>query len=456
MKPGLWHTVGGLPLSDKVEASIYHQGQYSTTVVSGNVHPRDAELILVSLFGSSIDYLGISQRGRRAATGKVALTISNLFKLDEIRCQSLRKLLPPKFADRFTPPTTEGVWRPTPKLWEAILDAIGRQGELVASGIHDRLALVELSKQRPHRTEHGLDICERDAIAIATEAWGGRSARQRLLREANPTSSDKRAPFLSKIGGYRTREDLLIHHDQITFPGMSLESKDIIGAVVLSKPSGRDKLTVIECNRQPLEESLGVDLIYYNHHYDSFVLVQYKRLSMRGGSQPEYRPSNDGSHDGEISRMENAQHHFGTPDPRSGTTVDAYRLSPDAFYIKLCKSDLRPTLDTGLVSGMYFPLKLWKSYLDSEYTRGERGATVFTWNRCPKYLSNTGFTDLLRDGWIGTSGAQSELLQQIIESVLENGRMAIVAGTSPDTTWDDYCRDSFGQFASPDPPGTSN
>jgi hypothetical protein len=44
---------------------------------------------------------------------------------------------------------------------------------------------------------------------------------------------------------------------------------------------GPRKLTVINVNRSGVEHALGVDLVYYNHEFDSYVLVQYKRMKSR-------------------------------------------------------------------------------------------------------------------------------------------------------------------------------
>ncbi len=444
MKHGLWFSIGDYLLAEKIESSIWKNGSFTTTVNSSEVKPREAELIAVSRNGSHVDYIGISKWSRRVATGQVTISISNLIELHDLSCKHIKDALPKTFASRFHPPQS-GIWRPSPRLWEEILQAICKFDDSIADGVSGLKQRIHSTKVKPRSTKHGFEIDERDAVGIAIQAWGGSESRKRIFGETNPMQSDKRAPFLSQIPGFKPREDLLIHHDQRTFPDLVPAQSDIIGAVDLYKPSSTDKLTIVECNRQPLEETLGVDLIYYNHRCDSFVLVQYKRLSKKSGTQPEYRPVSDKSHDNEVKRMGDADQllcslHDFDPD------VVSYRLSEHAFYVKLCKSDPRPSLDTKLVSGMYFPLELWKRYLSSDYTKGTRGGIVFTWDRCPKHITNTDFTKLLGNGWIGTRGTQSEVLQKIIEQVLDSGRMLILAGTSPEHQTSDYQRDAFGQF----------
>ncbi len=86
---GLWITVRG-DLAKKVAASIEHSNQFSTTIVTSEVHPRSAELAVVWLDISEYEeeytdqagyYLAISQSGRQVATGEGTILISNLLRV---------------------------------------------------------------------------------------------------------------------------------------------------------------------------------------------------------------------------------------------------------------------------------------------------------------------------------------------------------------------------------------
>ena len=46
---GLWLSIGGDSLAERVARSIETKAQSSTSVVAGDVKPRSAELVLVSL-----------------------------------------------------------------------------------------------------------------------------------------------------------------------------------------------------------------------------------------------------------------------------------------------------------------------------------------------------------------------------------------------------------------------
>lgn len=66
---------------NKIVASIYYKGQFTTTVPTSEVRPRVVELVVVSLHDTDADYIGISQAGRLVAVDQTAIAISNLVEL---------------------------------------------------------------------------------------------------------------------------------------------------------------------------------------------------------------------------------------------------------------------------------------------------------------------------------------------------------------------------------------
>lgn len=231
---------------------------------------------------------------------------------------------------------------------------------------------------------------------------------------------------------------------------MEVARRDVIGSVVLR--NGEEYLTILNCNRQPIEQTLGVDLIYYNHRFDSFVLVQYKRMSTGGTLGPEYRPKNDPDHEKELRRMLAAEKMLRALPRTPDQDTDTYRLSARAFYIKLCEPKAKVALDAGMVSGMYLPLALWGRVLKSPVVRGPRGGIVIRWGNCPRRFNNGEFTSLLRNGWIGSAARQSKALGTIIENILKSGRMLVLAATSESQESRDLRRDTLGRFAADDDP----
>lgn len=87
---GLWVAIGGGPRADNVAASIERNATFSTTVTTSEVGPRSAELAVVSLRGTDVDYLGISQARRNVATDQTVIVISNLVALGPLSADQVR------------------------------------------------------------------------------------------------------------------------------------------------------------------------------------------------------------------------------------------------------------------------------------------------------------------------------------------------------------------------------
>jgi len=139
--------------------------------------------------------------------------------------------------------------------------------------------------------------------------------------------------------------------------------------------------------------------------------------------------------------------------PDSGKSeMTAYRLSSGPFYVKLCEPRLKSALDGGMVSGTYIPLALWRRLLKSEQVRTAQGSVHITWDNCTRRFSNSEFTNLLRHGWIGSAAGRSNHLKNIIESVLANRKMLVLAATTAGPPSKDYRRDTYGRFAADDDP----
>lgn len=448
-KSGLWITAGAEKLADAVLNSIENNDQFSTTVTQSRIKPRHAEIALVSLNGTSVDYIGISQVGRRVATGQVTIAISNLVGIDDLPCEEIEAKLPARFSKWFDPPS-EGAWRPTPRLWEEILKVVRSERPVADERFDELNRMVAASRPVLGRRAGGLEVFERDAVASALQTFGGSAFRKRVLRRAGPPPKNPAvAPFLSQLREVSVREDPQITHDQSAFPGMEVARRDVIGSVVLT--NGSEDLTILNCNRQPLEQTLGVDLIYYSHRYDSFVLVQYKRMT-DGNRGAEYRPGNDPSHDKELQRMIAAEDVLGQLPKMTDTGTTDFRLSGRPFYIKLCEPKAKAALDAGMVSGMYVPLDLWRSLLSSPEALGPKGGIVITWENCVRRFNNGEFTNLLRQGWIGSASGESKALSKIVEEVLSSGRMLVLAATTANRLSKDLRRDYLGRFATEDDP----
>jgi hypothetical protein len=450
---GLWIATGGRHSADKFIARIEQREHFTKVVSASEIRPKVAELALVSVELGEINYLAISQAGTLVATDDKSIGVSNFVDLGSLPIDEIRAGLPKEYASRFGFPN-DGVSRPTAKMWAAVLDIVLKARPNAQSSMKKLRGLIQEARAGKQQMYGGVEVFERDAVATALEVFGGQSFRKRVLRSASPASDvATTAPFLTRLKEVPLREDPQIVHDQMTFPGMEVAVKHQVDAVVLVNRD--ERLTIINCNRQPLEKTLGVDLIYYNHRFDSFVLVQYKRMNEEAGGKVSYRPKSDKNHEPEMKRMDEADKLLDSLPAVASEKVDDFRLTGQPFFMKLCEPKTKVALDSGMVAGMYLPLALWKRLLKSDDVIGAKGGIAVTWENCSRRFNNGEFTSLLRSGWIGSSAGQSKKLSEIIEAVLGSGRMLVLAATGDSISSPDFKRDERGRFASEDDPLSS-
>lgn len=113
----------------------------------------------------------------------------------------------------------------------------------------------------------------------------------------------------------------------------------------------------------------------------------------------------------------------------SGTSqgVDQWRVSHEPFYVKLCEDLMERSEGGKLTKGMYFPLGLFEEILESPKILGPRGGKGIGWHNAQRWLSNTGFIELLREGWIGSAGKVTVEVTELVQSALEGDRGVILA-----------------------------
>ncbi|WP_171986149.1 hypothetical protein [Burkholderia cenocepacia] len=219
------------------------------------------------------------------------------------------------------------------------------------------------------------------------------------------------------------QEESAIQHDLFNWPGMTSIHES--GVSVFKQ--GNRSLNVLYANRNDLEHTLGVDLIYYNEFYGLFVLVQYKLMSEEGGGFV-YRP--DAQFASELERMDNFYKEIHSDDAiRSHAD---YRLSDDGFMMKMVPNRGLQPASGELVKGMYLPRKYVHYLLSPSGPKGPRGGVQITFEDAPRYLTNSQFSASVHDGWIGTRGAQSEALKKMIRNFYETGRAILIAVETKD------------------------
>lgn len=277
---------------------------------------------------------------------------------------------------------------------------------------------------RPRRFD-GVRALQADAIAVALKAFGvtdGASAVSFVGKD-------------SSIEGARLLEDAVIEHDARWAPGWKLDDSDVTGKAVFTQRS--DRLVVYTANKRPLEELLGVDLIYLNEQRGSLVMVQYKMMESTKVVDSDYGERIGDEDDGLDEPAHGELKEWVTP-------IDAqfkeemkrmarfkgdlspggcYRLNPGAFYFKLVRRNAATNSPTLVLSLGH----LNKMLKDGEMS-GPRGGLRISYGALGgHYLRGDGFIELIRSGYIGTRDATTVHLRILIDEALNNRRGVVAA-----------------------------
>jgi len=217
-------------------------------------------------------------------------------------------------------------------------------------------------------------------------------------------------------------EEDMIRNDMSVFGNWQLEKTNAYQAVFSNK---KNALYITYANRNPIELSLGVDLFYYNARFGSYVLIQYKRLNNEDEDKGCYYPDSDKHFTKQLLKMLEARKALGM-DNSNIENLDGYRLLGDTFFFKFCIPKSVQPSDQEMVQGLNVPAILLASYIGSNQCLTENGARVVNKQRI-RYLNNTDFTGLIREGWIGSSGIETNQIARWIDESLKRGGMVVLA-----------------------------
>lgn len=274
-----------------------------------------------------------------------------------------------------------------------------------------------------NRVEISLDIFSRTTKlrGHVLSSWAPPDEAIQNPREEAPVaelSTAYRGCFLDGISPRYLSEEAAIQHDLFNWPGMS--ATHIAGRSIFEQ--GKRRLEVAYANRNRLEMTFGVDLIYYNSTFRAFVFVQYKLMKMEGG-QAVYRP--DSQLEAELQRMDNCYKSLRTPDEIR--SHEDYRFNDDGFLLKFIPAgDLEPA-SRELVKGMYVPREYMHFLLGPNGPKGPRGGPRITFDDVPRYLTNSEFTINVGRGWIGTRAVRREDVREMVQRSYETQRAIMVA-----------------------------
>lgn len=409
----------------RIEEHVQAFGEFSDTVSAPDFKPKQRAVALISFDGETLAYAALATRGQRVATQKHVIRFTRLIDLDGVDVDELLPLMGTARGRTVARFLEEEGGTLSPETWAELRKALKQVRPDAVSEL-DALGLLAETRPRVYRGQGYETVAEeKDAFLLATEIFGiKRRLSARLLSPPREL-----APFLVGLPDATRIEDVMIQKDKTTLADWIATPEDQVGSVMLQRRDGR-KLTIINVNRTRIEETLGVDLIYYNHTFRSFVMVQYKVMESEedenGDNIAIYRP-NDSSYKKELARMES---HVASRPPMAPNTREAFRLSSNGFLFKLCPRITFDPLSTAPIKGMYLPLDYWRLLVASPQVRGPKGGVQITYANSGRYFDNGLFVRLVEDGWIGSPIDKERELSDLIRTGLGAKRSVIYAKTS--------------------------
>jgi hypothetical protein len=384
-----------------------------------------------------VSYLCLASKGKRVTTRFARAKFAHIGRLRPLPVSEWLQAIPARFESplRFAidvtgRPIPPGTWHAAR---EALINLRPEAGEHLT-----RLELLLVPSLGLSQRTQEIFAQQKDAVAVSLDAAG---LDREVIAHWAPPQRD--APWLAGITPGVIREDTMVIHDASRVPNWWPVDEPYVGVVDFQDQAG-NLLSVMNVNRQPVEEIAGVDLLYYRHEPASFTLIQYKRLMPRRtikegleSSDLIFRPSSDRGFEDELGRMRTVEA-LADPSLNSITRpsqgglpvydpIFNYRLHPRACWIKLCQPwGFRP-VGTELIKGMYLPLDLYGELSNHEATLGPQGGRVFSYERVPRWVNNTLFIELMSGGWIGSRTMQTSWLEEIVPAALSAKRSVVLA-----------------------------
>ncbi|MCU7730914.1 hypothetical protein ODJ79_44980 [Actinoplanes sp. KI2] len=364
--------------------------------------------VAILIYQDEIRWLGRALGGRRITSRDRIVNCFDIQEIDPIAINHLRGALPPRY---WSVVERRGILPPA--TGNAVVRALVQLRPYVANDLR------WLARDRDIRLPPGkrgeVLSQERDGTGLILSVAG---YDRGVLRSWSEPPAE--VPFLGGIPDERPAlEDHLINHDVERFSNWLPASTESVAWRAFT--DGQSRLFVMNANRTAVENTLGVDVVYFNERRSSFVLVQYKKMSREqlkadGSRTLGYRP--DSKLKGELARMEKV-------DRLCSGTSGEFRLLRSACWMKLCEPSGIVKDPSALVRGMYFAREHFLDLMDT--SKGPRGGIRLTYDNVQRHLNNTQFIELVRDGWIGTSGSGSDQVQNLIRQSIQTGH-AVVFG----------------------------
>lgn len=320
--------------------------------------------------------------------------------------------------------TAERPKRIATSIWPNLLDAIKRLRPQIAEQFQVLLASKDEDRRLTGDSVRILRLMEqRDAIGLALEVAS--LDRQTILRGLKSDKVDSATSVLDLLDHEPLHEQDAIQRDTKVFE--RLLTQDMRHGRFVG-PSGR-QVRVYVYDKKPLETVLGVDLLIYQESYKSFILIQYKVMKHGSGRNDEswsYRM--DEQIQKQIAAMDKGVAAI-KRQPATTAGIMDWRLNNGAFYFKFCETTRPDARDDALIRGITLSLDHLKNFLTLRQSQpeGEKRRQFIGYGNCPRYLNNTQFIELTREGWIGCDQQGYSLITDVLKANENGGKVAMLA-----------------------------
>lgn len=410
--------------TSKIAESLRYAGEASESFSAMDWTFERREIALLSLKPSvaTVDAVVLMERMHGSGgTGKLKLRMWSPIMIE-------RPIEPEELADVFPAKTrlctAETFRRIQHEEWPPLLDAIKRQRPNLAARLD---LLIEMREQQSRLSGNDMRVLrlteQRDAIGLALDIAS--LDRKTILREAHLSRVDTASSVLDLLDQQTFHEQDLVRIDQRAFEGL------LRGNEVRSRrfrgPGARE-VRVHVYDKKPLETVLGIDLLIFLADYESYLLLQYKSMEPKSDDEGKtWSYLVDRQLLEQIGAMDRAATAIATQPVPGATAMKHWRLTDEAFYFKFCETTRPNARDDALVAGITIGHSYLKRFLALPESQGKHGGYRVGYSNCPRYLNNSQFVDLAREGWIGCDQRGYALISDVIRAGIEAGRSAMLA-----------------------------
>lgn len=370
-----------------------------------------------------LDSLGliVNPRGEKVATFGRRVKVEFLLPPGhQIDLEALVKYLPRELAVKLMRAVDSGAYPLEEAEGTAVLDVLTRLFPYMANLIDYFNELQERDQLEMARPEDAPRWEERDALRVVTRICGMPTPSLNTWKRP----ADAQEPYMAGLIREPTEQSMIeydVRHPVEWAAGITGVNRYDIRIM----GEGDRCLEVVNVNATKVEARLGTDVIYYHHGTRSFVLLQYKRLSLRDRSIWVDERLRD-----QLDKLEKVAELSSTP-----KNADDWRLNNDPCFLKLAHWEPNEDQSTSVPSkGLYLPLSYVRFLLQDPRTRGRNGGVRLGYETVPRYLANSEFIELVKNGLVGTVGTSVEDLNELVTQSVRQGKGVLVAMESGSET----------------------